>query len=339
MDAVKSEKKDILARIPVGISACLLGLEVRHDKGHKHSRYCTEVLSQYFEFRSQCPEMGAGMSAPRKAMHLVDDGENHPVNNDAGEGSEASLRLLTTDGKRDCTGMMMDFIDRTLPSLAPLRGYILMAKSPSCGMERIRVYNEAGHVQRRDASGLFAAALARRYPLMPLEEEGRLNDAALRENFIERVFLYDDWCQMMEQGLTAKKLIVFHSRHKFQLLAHCQKTYREVGPMLADLQARPLQDIAGDYIHAVMSAMKKRVSRGAHVNTLQHLAGFLRQDLGEDDRALINEQIDAYLREEVPLVVPMTLLRGALRKTDQPYLAQQRYLSPYPDPLGLRNRV
>ena len=222
MDAVKSEKKDILARIPVGISACLLGLEVRHDKGHKHSRYCTEVLSQYFEFRSQCPEMGAGMSAPRKAMHLVDDGEKHPVNNDAGEGSEAPLRLLTTDGKRDCTGMMMDFIDRTLPSLAPLRGYILMAKSPSCGMERIRVYNEAGNVQRRDASGLFAAALARRYPLMPLEEEGRLNDAALRENFIERVFLYDDWCQMMEQGLTAKKLIVFHSRHKFQLLAHCQ---------------------------------------------------------------------------------------------------------------------
>ena len=193
-------------RIPVGISACLMGLEVRHDKGHKHSRYCTEVLSSYFEFRSLCPEMGAGMPAPRKAMHLVE-----PAQAEQEPGSEA-LRLLTTDGERDCTALMQDFIDRTLPSLAPLRGYILMAKSPSCGMERIRVYNAAGNVQRRDASGLFAAALAERYPLMPLEEEGRLNDATLRENFIERVFLYDDWCQMMERGLTAQQLIAFHSQ-------------------------------------------------------------------------------------------------------------------------------
>ena len=333
MDTVQPESPSSTLprmRIPVGISACLMGMEVRHDKGHKHSRYCTEVLAPYFEFRSLCPEMGAGMPAPRKAMHLVEP--------DPDSGTEA-LRLLTTDGERDCTAQMQDFIDRTLESLAPLRGYILMAKSPSCGMERIRVYNAAGNVQRRDASGLFAAALAERYPLMPQEEEGRLNDATLRENFIERVYLYDDWCQMVERGLTAQQLIDFHSRHKFQLLAHCQKTYRELGPMLANMKARPLEDIAGDYIHAVMVAMKKRVSRGAHVNTLQHLAGFLRKDLGEADLALINEQIDAYLREEVPLVVPMTLLRGALRKTDQPYLAQQCYLSPYPDPLGLRNRV
>ncbi|WP_286792662.1 DUF523 domain-containing protein, partial [Marinobacter sp. Hex_13] len=164
------------AKIPVGISACLLGLEVRHDKGHKHSRYCTGVLSRYFEFRSLCPEMGSGLSAPRKAMHLTEQ--------------DGMLRLITTDGLRDHTELMQDFIDRAMPSLAPLRGYILMAKSPSCGMERIRVYNDDGHVQHREASGLFAAALQRHYPLMPLEEEGRLNDDTLRENFIERVFLY-----------------------------------------------------------------------------------------------------------------------------------------------------
>ncbi|MED5388191.1 MAG: DUF523 and DUF1722 domain-containing protein [Pseudomonadota bacterium] len=313
------------AKIPVGISACLLGMEVRHDKGHKHSRYCTGVLSRYFEFRSLCPEMGAGLSAPRKAMHLAEQ--------------EGELRLITTDGRRDHTDLMQDFIERALPSLAPLRGYILMAKSPSCGMERIRVYNGDGNVQHRDASGLFAAALQDRYPLMPLEEEGRLNDDTLRENFIERVFLYDDWCQLQEQGLTAQRLIDFHSRHKFQLLAHCQKTYRQLGPLLSDLKSRPLADIAEEYIHALMPAMKKRVSRGAHVNTLQHLAGFLREGLSDTDRALINEQIDAYLREEVPLVVPMTLLRGGLRKVQQPYLQMQGYLSPYPDDLGLRNRV
>lgn len=312
-------------RIPVGISACLLGLEVRHDKGHKHSRYCTQVLSQYFSFRSLCPEMGAGLGAPRKAMHLADvDGD---------------VRLRTTDGRKDHTDLLADFIARVMPTLAPLRGYVLMAKSPSCGMERIRVYKDNGDVLRRDAQGLFAEALMARYPAMPVEEAGRLNDDALRENFVERVFLYDDWCQLREAGLTAQGLIAFHSRHKFQLLAHCQKTYRQLGPLLADLKTRPLDDIADDYIQALMSAMKKRVSRGAHVNTLQHLAGFLRGDLAPADRCLIQEQIQAYLREEVPLVVPMTLLRGALRKSDQPYLASQRYLSPYPDALGLRNRV
>ena len=313
------------ATIPVGISACFLGLEVRHDKGHKHSRYCTGVLSRYFQFRSLCPEMGAGLSAPRKAMHLAEQG--------------GELRMITTDGRRDYTDLMQDFITRTMPSLAPLRGYILMAKSPSCGMERIRVYNDDGNVQHRDASGLFAAALQTHYPLMPLEEEGRLNDDTLRENFIERVFLYDDWCQLREQGLTAQRLIDFHSRHKFQLLAHCQKTYRQLGPLLSDLKSRPLEDIAEEYIQALMVAMKKRVSRGAHVNTLQHLAGFLREGLSDTDRALINEQIEAYLREEVPLIVPMTLLRGGMRKVPQPYLEKQGYLSPYPDDLGLRNRV
>ncbi|MZR62258.1 DUF523 and DUF1722 domain-containing protein [Alcanivorax sp. DP30] len=316
---------DTAEKIPVGISACLLGMEVRHDGGHKHSRYCTGVLANHFSFRSLCPEMGSGLSTPRPSLRLIEQGDQ--------------VRMVTSDGQRDHTDLMADFVERTLPELAGLRGFILMAKSPSCGMERVKLYREDGELLNRDASGLFAAGLKKRYPLMPLEEAGRLNDDGLRENFIERVFLYDDWCQMVANGLTPQRLIDFHSRHKFQLLAHCQRTYRELGPMLGNLKARPLQDIADDYIHAVMEAMKKQVSRGAHVNTLQHLAGFLRDGLSQEDRSLISEQIDAYLREDVPLVVPMTLLRGALRKVDQPYLQAQRYLSPYPDSLGLRNRV
>ncbi|EKF73997.1 hypothetical protein A11A3_10841 [Alcanivorax hongdengensis A-11-3] len=318
---------DTTTRIPVGISACLLGLEVRHDKAHKHSRFCTQTLARYFEFRSLCPEMGSGLGVPRKSMHLRDV---------QGDGQ---VRLVTTDGQRDYTDLMNDFIERTLPMLAGLRGFILMAKSPSCGMERIRVYRKPGEVLHREASGLFAQALMARYPLMPVEEEGRLNDDRLRENFVERVFLYDDWCQMRERGLTPQALIDFHSRHKFQLLAHCQKTYRQLGPLLSDLKSRPLDEIADEYIQALMPAMAKRVTPGAHVNTLQHLAGFLRGDLDPADRQLIQEQIEAYQRGEVPLIVPMTLLRGGLRKVDQPYLQRQRYLSPYPDDLGLRNRV
>lgn len=312
-------------RIPVGISACLTGREVRHDGGHKHSRYCTGVLARYFEFRPLCPEVGAGLGTPRPAMHL--------------QASDSGLRLVNVRGEADHTGAMQDWLNRTLPSLSGLRGFVLMAKSPSCGMERIRVYNDDGQVTRRDASGLFAAALMARYPLLPVEEEGRLNDDLLRENFVERVFLFDEWMALRERGLTPAALIDFHTRHKFQLLAHCQATYRRLGPLLADLRAAPLDEIADEYIGQVMPAMEKRISRGAHVNTMQHLLGFFRGQLDHEERRVIEEQLEAYLRGEVPLVVPMTLLRMAQRREPVDYLRGQGYLAPYPDDLGLRSRV
>ena len=312
-------------KIPVGISACLEGREVRHDGGHKHSRYCTGVLARYFAFRPLCPEMGAGLGVPRPAMHLID--------------AEQGIRLVNVRGEGDHTEAMQAWANDVLPGLEDLRGYILMAKSPSCGMERIRVYNAAGDLLHRDGRGLFAEALMQRYPLLPVEEEGRLNDPPLRENFIERVFIYDDWMNMRAGGLTAARLIDFHTRHKFQLLAHCQATYRRLGPLLSDLRAAPLDEIADQYIAEVMQAMKKRISRGAHVNAIQHLLGFLRGQLAAEERRMIQEQLDAYLREEVPLIVPMTLVRLAQRREPVAYLSRQEYLSPYPDDLGLRSTV
>ena len=315
-----------MSKIPVGISTCLLGREVRHDGGHKHSRYCTQVLSRYFDFRSICPELEAGLGVPRPAIHLreVDD----------------SLKLVEVKGGDDHTAAMQGFIDQVLPSLADLRGYVLMAKSPSCGMERIKIHNADGNVTRRDGRGLFAEALIRAYPLMPVEEEGRLNDDQLRENFIERVFAYDDWMQNVAgDRLTPQALIEFHTRHKFQLLAHSEKIYRQLGPMLGDLKSAPLEHIADRYIHRFMEAMTQRVSRGSHVNAMQHLMGYLREVLEEEERKVLLEQIDAYHRGEVPLIVPMTLLRMAQRREPIDYLSSQHYLSPYPDDLGLRNRI
>lgn len=315
-----------MSKIPVGISTCLLGREVRHDGGHKHSRYCTQVLSRYFDFRSICPELEAGLGVPRPAIHLreVDD----------------SLKLVEVKGGDDHTAAMQGFIDQVLPSLADLRGYVLMAKSPSCGMERIKIHNADGNVTRRDGRGLFAEALIRAYPLMPVEEEGRLNDDQLRENFIERVFAYDDWMQNVAgDRLTPQALIEFHTRHKFQLLAHSEKIYRQLGPMLGDLKSAPLEHIADRYIHRFMEAMTQRVSRGSHVNAMQHLMGYLREVLEEEERKVLLEQIDAYHCGEVPLIVPMTLLRMAQRREPIDYLNSQHYLSPYPDDLGLRNRI
>ncbi|MCM0613070.1 DUF1722 domain-containing protein [Marinobacter sediminum] len=315
-----------MSHIPVGISTCLLGKEVRHDGGHKHSRYCTQVLSKHFEFRSICPELEAGLGVPRPAIHLREYPEG--------------MRLIETRATTDHTDAMQDFIDQVIPSLANLRGYILMAKSPSCGMERIKVHNENGQVTRRDGRGMFAEALIKAYPLMPVEEEGRLNDNMLRENFIERVFAYDDWIQNVAgENLSARALIEFHTRHKFQLLAHSEKVYRQLGPILGDLKSEPLEDIAERYIHLFMDAMSRKVSRGSHMNVMQHLMGYLRDSMGDEDRKVLIEQMEAYRRGEVPLVVPMTLLRMAQRREPVDYLNAQKYLTPYPDELGLRNSV
>ena len=315
-----------MSQIPVGISTCLLGKEVRHDGGHKHSRYCTQVLSKHFEFRSICPELEAGLGVPRPAIHLREYPEG--------------MRIIETKGQADHTAAMEGFIDDVIPTLANLRGYILMAKSPSCGMERIKVHNANGQVTRRDGRGMFADALLQAYPLMPVEEEGRLNDNMIRENFIERVFAYDDWMQNVAgDQLSAKALINFHTRHKFQLLAHSEKIYRQLGPMLGDLKSEPLESIADRYIHLFMEAMSKKVSRGSHINAMQHLLGYLKDAMGEEDRKVMLEQMDAYHRGEVPLVVPMTLLRMAQRREPVDFLNAQQYLTPYPDELGLRNNV
>ncbi|MFW5824376.1 MAG: YbgA family protein [Marinobacter sp.] len=315
-----------MSKVPVGISTCLLGREVRHDGGHKHSRYCTEVLSRHFDFQPLCPEMEAGLGVPRPAIHLREQGDE--------------LRLVEVKAGADHTDAMQRVIDQVMPSLGHLRGYILMARSPSCGMERIKVHNSEGRVIRRDGRGMFAEALMRTWPLMPVEEEGRLNDAQLRENFIERVFAYDDWMQNVAgDNLTPRSLIEFHTRHKFQLLAHSERIYRQLGPMLGDLKSESLATIADRYIHRFMEAMTRLVSRGAHVNAMQHLMGYLRDAMGNADRKVLMEQIDAFHRGEVPLIVPMTLLRMAQRREPIDYLDQQHYLSPYPDELGLRNRL
>ncbi len=304
----------------------MLGKEVRHDGGHKHSRYCTQVLSQHFDFRPICPELEAGLGVPRPAIHL----REYPD----------GIRLIEAKGSTDHTAAMQDFTNGILPHLADLRGYILMAKSPSCGMERIKIHNPEGQVVRRDGQGMFAEALMRAYPLLPVEEEGRLNDDALRENFIERVFAYDDWMQNVGgENLSAKALIQFHTRHKFQLLAHSEKIYRQLGPMLSDLKSEALDVIAGRYIQGFMEAMTKKVSRGSHINVMQHLMGYLRDAMKGEDRKVLTEQIEAYGRGEVPLIVPMTLLRMAQRREPADYLRLQQYLSPYPDGLGLRNKV
>lgn len=306
--------------IKVGISACLLGDEVRFDGGHKRSVFCTDELGRHVEFVKLCPEVGIGMSVPRPTIRL--------------EQREQGVRAVVPKTGEDVTERLEDFAARAQGHLAQVSGYILCAKSPSCGMERVKLYNpENGHA-RKEATGIFAAQLQRRFPALPLEEDGRLNDPVLRENFVMRVFVYAAW-QGLSNSPCKADLLGFHTSLKLLLLAHNQQVYRDLGRQVAqqhDMTAAFLTN----YIETVMQALAEPATRANHTNVLQHIQGYFKSYLNDDQRAELTESILAYRQGIEPLLVPLTLLRHYLREFPNDYLAGQRYLNPYPKDLKLR---
>ena len=313
-------------QIPVGISACLLGQQVRFDGGHKRYPYAVEVLARYFSYVPVCPEVAIGLGIPRPTIRLVGDPE-HPR---AVGVKEPSL---------DVTERLEDFAARQVPLLAGLSGYILKKDSPSCGMERVRVYAEGQGVPSRSGSGIFARELLRSLPYLPVEEEGRLNDPVLRENFVTRVFVYQRWQALLAEGLTPSRLIAFHSSHKYLVMAHSQAAYQRMGRLLSNLARPDLQDICTEYEKELMTALKRRVTPQRHVNVLQHIMGYLKDKIDGGDRRELAESIESYRRGEVHLIVPITLLRHYFRRNPDPYIDGQVYLRPHPEPLGLLGRI
>lgn len=312
-------------KIPVGISACLLGDEVRYNGGHKRHSYIQQTLGQYFEFRRFCPEVDIGLGIPRRPIRIVREGEDYTVVDpqDESETDYAPALAATADAQAEW--------------LQDMSGYILKKDSPSCGMERVKVYS--GGMPERSGIGAFAARVMELFPELPLEEEGRLGDSVLRENFIQRVYVYDRWKRLVASGLTLKKLIDFHARHKLILLSHCQKTYRKLGPQLAQVKKHEVEGFAKGYIYDLMLALKKPASRGDHVNVLQHVQGYLKDDLTADDKAELKELIARYQDGTVPLIVPITLLNHYFRKFPDDYIAKSWYMHPYPAEMALQNSI
>jgi uncharacterized protein YbgA (DUF1722 family)/uncharacterized protein YbbK (DUF523 family) len=312
-------------KILLGISSCLLGNEVRYDGGHKRDRYVTDTLSEYFEFTAYCPETAIGLGIPRPTIKLalVDD----------------QVRLVDSkDTSLDYTDLMASAASSYSQLLTDISGYILKSKSPSCGMERVKLYESDTKVSS-EGVGRFAHALMEQQPCLPIEEEGRLNDAKIRENFIERVFAYHRWLQMFNDELTTARLMDFHRQHKLTLLAHNEKLYRQMGPLVAGANAENLPETANRYLELFTEAMKTQASRNTHINVLQHIMGYLKQDLDSDDKAELIEIFDKYKSGEIPLIVPITLLRHHFRKHPDDYINEQVYLNPYPEELMLRNHV
>jgi len=312
--------------VRVGISSCLLGNEVRYDGGHKRDRYLTDTLGQFFQWVPVCPEVEMGLGTPRETLRLV--------------GEPTAPRLVFGKTGGDQTAGMQVWSKRRLEQLAhmDLSGYILKSDSPSCGMERVRVYGGSG-MPSKTGVGIFARALLDRLPLLPVEEEGRLHDLPLRENFIERVFCYRRWRDVTAGGLTRGKLVAFHASQKLLLMAHSPKHYTDLGRVVANAKTLAPRALEARYGELFMAALKVHATAKKHVNVMQHILGYLKRDLDARDKNELLALIGDYYKNLVPLVVPLTLLKHHLVRFPVPYIEGQVYLNPHPKELMLRNHV
>lgn len=317
-------------RLAVGVSSCLLGELVRYDGGHKRSRWLTDVLDPYVRWVSVCPELEIGLGVPRPTLRL-----------EAGAGGSHHLIEIKTG--RSLTQRMRDYARARVEELAGLglRGYVLKKDSPSCGMARVKVY-DAGGVPAKTGVGIHAAVLAAALPNLPLEEEGRLEDQRLRENFLARLFAYDRWLSLRAAGGGPGDLLRFHTAHKMQLLAHSPRGAQQLGRLVARAGATPGTDwpaLLDAYEAGFMGALKRVASPGRHVNTLQHLAGFLKERLSAAETRELAGLVEEYRVGTLPLIAALTLLAHHLRTLEHPWVEAQSYLAPYPRELGLRSAI
>ncbi len=311
--------------IAVGVSSCLLGEPVRYDGGHKHDHYITDTLGRFFRFVPYCPEVGCGLPVPREAMRL--------------EGDPANPRLVTSRTAIDLTERMLEYCRLTVRDLEneDLCGFIFKKNSPSSGLFRVKVYQ--GGMPAKSGRGLFAAAVVGHFPLLPVEEEGRLFDMGIRENFIERVFSYREWKDFLLASRGLGDLVEFHSRRKLQIMAHSPEIYREMGRLVAEGKTLERAILLDRYQELLMRALSLQATVKKNSNVLSHIMGYFKRQLLPDEKVELLEVLDSYHAGLVPLVVPITLLKHYVRKFNQEYLSKQTFLSPHPMELMLRNHV
>jgi uncharacterized protein YbgA (DUF1722 family)/uncharacterized protein YbbK (DUF523 family) len=311
------DKKDI----QIGISACLIGEKVRYDASNKPSDFCINELGNHVQYKSFCPEVAIGLPIPRPTIRLIKQGD--------------LIRVSRPDGSGDVTDALQAYGKKIASLTKDLSGYVFCAKSPSCGMERVKIYSPEGNALPSTGVGAFAKEIMKANPLLPCEENGRLNDMLIRENFVARIFTYKHWQNLVASGLTKHKLTTFHSQYKYTVMSHDLIAYKKLGQLLADAEL-PLEQMAAEYILGLMNALKVMATRKKHANTLAHIQGYFSKHLGSHERKELCEQIDAYREGLIPLMAPLTLINHYLLRHPKDYLAKQSYLSPYPDSLKLR---
>lgn len=312
-----------MKKIKIAISSCLLGHAVRYDGGHKRSGYCMDTLSDWFDYQPICPEMGVGMPSPRAAIHLVD--------------MDGDIRVRDVKNKVvDWTDKLENYAVEIASGLTDVSGYIAIQNSPSCGMEKVKIHHENGQPSSSRGAGAFIGKLMRLLPNLPVEEEGRLKDPKLRENYINRVFAYSDWQSNVLTNPSLHHLVRFHSRYKYLVMAHDYNSYKKLGQLVANEGSKTLQEMLSKYECMFMTTLKKIASPQSHINTLYHIAGYLKKDLSVSAKQKLIKVIEQYREGQVGLVAPIVLLNHYFNQYPNQYMQQQAYLNPHPIELGLR---
>lgn len=313
-------------RIKIGVSACLLGENVRWNGGHSRDRYLTDTLGLYVEYVPVCPEVECGMGVPRETLRLVGDPDNPS--------------LVTSKTNIDHTDRMNRWARKRVKDLEKenLCGFIFKKKSPSSGLFNVPVRTSKGMPQKK-GQGIFARIFTEHFPLIPVEEEGRLHDPKLRETFIEQIFTLKRWRETLAKRKSMGTLVEFHTRHKLLMMSHSPNHSRLMGKLVAGGKAIPAKDLFEQYETLLMEALRLKTTQKKNINVLQHIMGYFKKLISPDEKQELLEIIEQYRKEYVPLIVPVTLLNHYVRKYKQPYLAQQVYLNPHPVALKLRNHV
>lgn len=318
--------KGLHKRPLLGVSACLLGKPVRFDKGHKKNKYILDDLRQHMDFVDMCPELEAGFGLPRPTMQL--------------RKQQDEVRLVFSKQTNvDITDQLIQYSENKLTQLSDLDGFIFKKDSPSCGVFRVPVVVHDNGMRDRIGQGVFSQKFQEKYPLIPVEEEGRINDAALRENFFERVYAYRRWKAVESPEKNVQGFIEYHAQHKFMLMARGSEYYQELGRMVSGTTRKNLSTRREAYIQRFMEVMQKLSKPGRQVNVLQHIMGYLKTHLTSADKHELLSVFEAYRSKQTPLITPLTLLRHHLRVNPQNYIANQHYLNPYPEELALRSAL
>ena len=313
-------------KITLGISSCLLGNNVRYDGGHKLDHFLVDTLGQYVDWVPVCPEVECGLPIPREAMHLVGDPEDP--------------RLVTIRTGVDHTARMKRWAKKRTTELEKeeLCGFVFKSRSPSSGMRGVKIYTDAG-MPNTTGSGIFAHAFMKEFPLLPVEDEGRMHDPGLRENFIGRVFVYRRWQEYTKKDGSLGGLVAFHTDHKYLVMAHSQKHYMALGKMVAAGKSARRDRLHADYLETLMEGLQLLATPKKNTNVLQHMAGYFKDKISAEEKKELLEVIVSYHDGLVPLIVPITLLKHYVRKYKEAYLSRQVYLNPHPLELMLRNHV
>ena len=316
----------MVEKIKLGVSACLMGEEVRWNGGHSKDRYLTDILGQYVEYVPVCPEVECGMGVPRETLRLVGDPDNP--------------NLVTSKTNIDHTHRMTEWARKKAKELEKenLCGFVFKKNSPSSGLFRVPVRTSKGMPQKK-GQGIFARVFTEHFPLIPAEEDGRLNDSKLRETFIEQIFTLMRWRETLSSKKSMVNLIDFHTRHKLLIMSHSPNHSKMMGKLVAKGKTLLIEDLFAQYETLLMAALRLQTTLKKNINVLQHVMGYFKKHLSPDEKQELLEVIELYRKEYVPLIVPVTLFNHYVRKYNQPYLAQQVYLNPHPIALKLRNHV